>query len=99
MIGERLGQYRIEERLGVCERLGGCFLFFGAGNRDVLATRQARGLVGVAGNRDRDRNLDLRMQRDRDLMHSDGLDRRVQRDLIAIDLESLLDHQRGDVPR
>ena len=43
-----------------------------------------------------DRDLDLRMQRDRHLVHADGLDRRVERDLVAVDLEALLDHQRGD---
>src|SRR6202044_1578616 len=56
--------------------------------RDVLATGDPLRLVVIAGDDNGDRGFDLRMQRQRNGVTADGLDRSVERDLIAVDAES-----------
>src|SRR6516162_3650297 len=73
---------------------GGGFLTFLAGNGDVLAASEPLGLVGVARDGDADRHFDLGMQRNRHLVQADRLDRRVERDLGAIDRKAFLRDQR-----
>src|SRR6516164_8198894 len=75
-------------------RGGGGFLTFLAGNGDVLAASEPLGLVGVARDGDADRHFDLGMQRNRHLVQADRLDRRVERDLGAIDRKAFLRDQR-----
>ena len=55
------------------------------------------GFVGIAGNRNVDRHLDFRMQRDRDLVPPDHLDRRVESDLAARQCKALVARKRRDV--
>src|SRR5262245_48002756 len=75
----------LEEALGFSLELGPLL----AQHRDILAALDAFGLVGVARDRDVDRDLDFRVQRDRDLVQADGLDRRMERDLIARGREAI----------
>src|SRR5262245_13806137 len=70
------------------------FLTFLAGNGDVLAASEPLSLVGIARDGDVDRHFDLGMQRNRHLVQSDRLDRRVERDLGAIDRKAFLRDQR-----
>src|SRR6516164_6337381 len=79
---------------GLRRRRGGGFLTFLAGNGDVLAASEPLGLVGVARDGDADRHFDLGMQRNRHLVQADRLDRRVERDLGAIDRKAFLRDQR-----
>ena len=51
---------------------------------DLFADGLTFGLGRRAGDIDADRRDDLGMEMDRDLMQSDGLDRRPQRDLIPV---------------
>ena len=56
-------------------------------------------LVCVARDADVDCHLDFGVQRNRYLVQSDRLDRRVQRDLSAVDSKTLFRDQQGQVAR
>src|SRR5580700_4626209 len=75
--GPRLGDlvvvlgFRIEELAGGGKRLGGRVLIFLAGGK-FLATIDALGLVGAAGDGHSDLDVDLGMDRDQDGVFADG---------------------------
>src|SRR5215471_13603580 len=93
----RLDDFRLEEglrrRYG---RLGGFFAFL-ADDSDVLAAGEPLSLVCVARDADVDCHFDFGMQRNRHLVQSGRLDRRVKRDLSATDGKALLRDQRRQV--
>src|SRR5262249_10128262 len=95
MRSARLDHLRLEEGLRRrCGRLGGLLAFL-AGDADVLAAGEPLSLVCVARDADVDRHFDFGVQRNRHLMQSDRLDRRVKRDLSATDSKALFRDQQG----
>src|SRR5262249_48788598 len=84
-------------------RFGGLgSILFGAtfaADRDILAARKPFGLVSAARDVDRDRDLDLGVKLDRRLVLADHLDRHVECDLVAVDLEAVLGEQLGEIAR
>ncbi len=90
---------RFEEGLRIGGGLRPLFLGGGAADGDILAARDAVGFILVTRDIDRDRHLDLRMQRDRHLVSADHLDRSVQVDLIAGHLDAGFRDHHCDIAR
>src|SRR5262249_25878778 len=80
---------------------GGSSLLFGlrASYRDILASRDALGFVGTTRDGDSDRNLNFRMERQRHFVLANRLDRRIEHDLRACDLCTVIFEQAGNIPR
>ncbi len=73
----RFRRFRVEHGL-CCGCRCGCFLLgFSSSDANVFAARNALRFIGAAGDGYRDCDLDLRMERQRDLVLADCLDRRI----------------------
>src|SRR5579862_6416824 len=89
--------FGIEQRRG-CRCGNSCFFFcVGAAHGNVLAAGDAFGFVGATGDDDSDGRLYFRMQRQRNLVLADGLDRCIEHDMRARDLSLVAVEQRGNI--
>src|SRR5262249_56734150 len=70
-----------------------------ASYRDILASPDALGFVGTPRDGDANRNLNLRMERQRHFILAYRLDRRIEHDLRACDLCTIIFEQACDIPR
>src|SRR5690606_1451626 len=91
--------YAIGVRIEEIFRLQGVFVnaVDGVGRGQALALRLPLGVIGRAGTVDFDGDLDFGVQVQHDLVQADRLDRRVELDLVATDVEAFGDQRLEDV--